>query len=209
MNKDRILKHLNNISENIKNDKIRLNNIVNILNTGKNNSDINDKLIETLTNMEFDNTSYSIANEYISIIFTNMQTQKLTYNKEVTEELIKILNHNLSLLDSIENCLTTMNVNVDNTPVNIERRIHNVETEFKRRESDIEDTTLKIIIKSLIPTSKISNSLFWLSFVIAILSIAYIIDKDFYKDTAKTTTTISKAIHNNGSKKITKGSTYE
>jgi len=191
MSHKRIIKHITDINNNIKNDKDRLSNIINILNTGKDNTTINDKLIDTLTNIEFEDRTLAMANEYISIIFTNIQTQKITYNKEVTEELVKILNHNLSLLDAIERCVAIFDKNTDKD-VPLERRIGVMDTNYKRR---VTDDKPKNILSMMIPNNKVSNTLFWASITTVMLTIGYIVDHNIYDHAKDTTTMLHTAIN--------------
>lgn len=200
MEQKRIIKHLAGISENIRHDKIRLNNIVNVLNTGRDTSDINDKLIDSLANMEFKDPITATANEYISILFANMQTQKLSYNKEVTEEFIKILNHNLDLLDTIEGCIEVLSASSPKDMTIVERRLSDVATDYTRRSSDGKvskpnNGIISNIIKTILPSNKVSNIMFWAFMLIIALTTAFVVDSNFYKHTEAVGNVVNHVIH--------------
>lgn len=105
MNKEDMEKLITASIDNIKDDKARLNNIINAINSGDLYIDINDRLINKLNGLQFSDPIMGAGIEYLTLILSNLESQKINSTKTVTEELIKILSHNLEMLNYMEMCL--------------------------------------------------------------------------------------------------------
>ena len=164
---------------NINSDKIRLQHIINSIDSGDIHLDINDKLLGNLSKIELDNDKVEMAIEYISLILSNIESQKINNRKSVNEELIKILAHNLETLRNLELCLNS---------------VKNSKTTHTGNESIVDTPPVKKellsnIIKKILPSNNVSNTIFWV-LLFVIVMFAFQFTPDDVKDVIKTTKTL-------------------
>lgn len=163
-----LLKSIDDIKEIIESDITRLRTIVDAINTGDMHIDINDRLISNLNNIDFQDRDVEIAIEYLTLILSNFESQKINYNKQVSEELIGVLRHTLSAVRNLENCAVDM--------------IHHLSTEAPcevQLANENKTTTVttgsgfKEVLVSLLPNNKVSNSIFWIVVFFGLFGLTY------------------------------------
>lgn len=194
---NQLLKSIDDIKQIIESDIHRLRTIVDAINTGDVHLDINDRLISNLNNIEFDNRDVDIAIEYLTLILSNIESQKINYNKQVSEELIGVLRHTLAAVKNLENVAIDIITHVS-VCAN-----HEVDaTKAKELGVDIPspDKTHKIIelLSNLLPNNKVSNGIFWVVILFSIFGLTYIYSPktvEAFNETANTSTTAMDAIH--------------
>lgn len=164
---------------NINSDRMRLQHIINSIDSGDIHLDINDKLLGNLSKIELDNDKVEMAVEYISLILSNIESQKINNRKTVNEELIKILAHNLETLRNLELCLNSIknskNAHTGNESI--------IDTPPVKKE------LLSNIIKKILPSNNVSNTIFWV-LLFVIVMFAFQFTPDDVKDVIKTTKTL-------------------
>jgi len=167
-----LLKSIDDIIDIIESDITRLRTIVDAINTGDTHIDINDRLISNLNNIEFDNRDVEIAIEYLTLILSNIESQKINYNKQVSEELISVLRHTLSAVRNLENCAIDMIHHFDKvSPCEIKKESTNKPLAGKFGE----------ILSSLLPNNKISNGIFWIVLLFTLFGFTYTYSPELIK----------------------------
>jgi len=178
MTYDELLTNIETISTSIKQDEERLINIINAINSGDVNLDINDKLLDNLNKISFEDKDTESLRDYLGLILSNFESQKLNNSKSIIEEFIKILSHNLRTLDSIQ-----LFVNRIKTESNVEETItmDTVEKPDKKR----------IDLTSFQPNTALSNILFYGAILFIIIFSGYEIDRKTTKDTLNSVNNIT------------------
>ena len=129
-----IKKSINIASKNAASDKKRLLTIIDAINLGIKKENVNDRLITKLTNKEYDIADVNEVVELLSLILTNIETQKQEQNKQIIDELIRILDHNLEIFEKLEHCVIEINKVLKQHKNEIKEEIKN-ETNIKTVDS--------------------------------------------------------------------------
>jgi len=138
----------------INSDKERLNNIINAINSGNSGDTINDKMINNLTNLDLknDEDTFEMVIEFLAIILSNIESQKIANTKQITEELVKILSHNLDLLKNLELCIENFDNKILSCPIS-------TNTIDKNKPNNSDEHWF---MKMFMPKSTIANSIMWI-----------------------------------------------
>lgn len=188
-----LLNNIENISANIKQDEDRLLTIINAINTGDVNLDINDKLLNNLNKISFSDKDNEASRDYIALILSNLESQKLNNTKNVTEEFIKVLSHNLRTLDSLQLLVSRI-----------------------KSENIIKDTVKEEVIKTdntvsawdrFKPTTAISNIMFYGIVLFIVIFVAIEVDKKTTNYALKTVKNITRPVPANTISTVNKGAT--
>jgi len=148
--------------EKIKLDRTLLTNLLLTIDSKEKNDNINDQLIDHISNMEFNDDRINEVIEYITLVITNLETQKINNTKKNTEELLKILEHILSTFKSMETCLHKLDKPKSNTNGGWK------------------------------PNGKIASTVLWVIVLIVVLFGLHKIDDVFYHDIKSTAVKMSK-----------------
>jgi hypothetical protein len=170
-----LLKSIEDVKEIVESDIQRLRTIVDAINTGDVHLDINDKLIFNLNKISFQDRDIEIAVEYLTLILSNIESQKINYNKQVSEELIGVLRHTLSAVKNLENW--AMLVNDMNTCNIVDGKKKDPYNEAIQSANTAAGGVVSVL-KLLLPNNKISNSMFWIIILFTVFGIAYVINPD-------------------------------
>ena len=171
--------NIDKITHNITNDENRLNNIIDALTSGDLLIDINDKLLNNLSKISHIDPNTESAMDYVALIIANLESQKILSSKNVTEELVKILGHNIRTLESIKTLMCV------------------VEEEFK------EEPNKKVKINtnketpdgsSLLPNNVFSNTIFYLIIFFILITTSMYIDKKLTETAIHTVTKTTRDI---------------
>lgn len=200
---DELKRSITQTAEKIKEDKTRLLNIINAINSGITDDKVNEKLIDNIVKFDYDNENVSDAMEYISIVLSNMRTQKFSDKKGAIDELLRILEYNLEVLSNLEHAIILLN-KVNQISVNDDKIVQNNQnTNNSPIDNVVEDTLLKDSSKGwldyLAPKGKVDSTLMWAMVLIITMFILYKIDSDALKEANKVTnvvTGITSAISN-------------
>ena len=157
---------LRDLIEKILEDKTRLRHIINSMTNNDSKRNINDKLIDNLDDLEFEDNNIQNAIEYLTLILSNMETQKIATMKIQNGEMIKILDHILDNVKHMEDIIKTVNNNN-----NIISDSSVVPTGDKK--NIFKDT----VLPSLTPKTGFANGIFWLSVFIILVTGIYELDK--------------------------------
>lgn len=200
---DELKRSITQTAEKIKEDKTRLLNIINAINSGITDDKVNEKLIDNIVKFDYDNENVSDAMEYISIVLSNMRTQKFSDKKGAIDELLRILEYNLEVLSNLEHAIILLN-KVNQISVDDDKIVQNNQnTNNSPIDNVVEDTLLKDPSKGwldyLAPKGKVDSTLMWAMVLIITMFILYKIDSDALKEANKVTnvvTGITSAISN-------------
>lgn len=200
---DELKRSITQTAEKIKEDKTRLLNIINAINSGITDDKVNEKLIDNIVKFDYDNENVSDAMEYISIVLSNMRTQKFSDKKGAIDELLRILEYNLEVLSNLEHAIILLN-KVNQISVDDDKIVQNNQnTNNSAINNVVEDTLLKDPSKGwldyLAPKGKVDSTLMWAMVLIITMFILYKIDSDALKEANKVTnvvTGITSAISN-------------
>lgn len=192
---DELKRSITQTAEKIKEDKTRLLNIINAINSGITDDKVNEKLIDNIVKFDYDNENVSDAMEYISIVLSNMRTQKFSDKKGAIDELLRILEYNLEVLSNLEHAIILLN-KVNQISVDDDKIVQNNQnTNNSPIDNVVEDTLLKDPSKGwldyLAPKGKVDSTLMWAMVLIITMFILYKIDSDALKEANKVTNVVT------------------
>lgn len=179
----------------INHDKKRLSVIVDTINAGNQKTSMNDRLIGNLSKTEFDDHKLDGAMEYIAIIFANIESQRLSNDKEIIDELVAILSHNLDTVRTIEICIATVKKKFDDQtelinaykPPDVKNTVINNDNK--------KSVTRKVTDLSwLKPTNNMANTILYIIFMFIILFGMYEYDRTSLSAISNTTTPITNRV---------------
>jgi len=182
MEYDEISNYMKETVERINSDKKRLKVIIDSINSGNKKDNMNDMLIANLSGTDSGDAKMDSAIEYITIILTNMESHKLSTDKDVIDELLIILSHNLDTLKSIEMCFNNIKNKIDCTLKDI---------------TASEPTHIlnkKIDLSWLKAKSGLANTILYLIILFIVLFGMYEYDKTSLKAISKTTTSVQNTL---------------
>ena len=175
---EEIIKSISQTSEKIKEDKARLLNIVNAINSGVTDDKVNEKLIDNLAKLEYEDENVSDAMEYVSIILSNMRTQKLNQKKGTIDELLKTLEYNLTILRNLEHSVILFNKDIQGY-IN---KMKDNDSKFTHSKKNKDKGSKKSLIAYLAPKGTIDSILMWLIGLIITVFIIHEIDARALKE---------------------------
>ena len=175
-----IIDSIKNTINDIAYDKDRLNKIIEAINKGDVAIDINDRLINSLNKLDVDNDVIQTALEYLTLILSNLESQKINNTKNVTSELIIILNHVLNGVRNLEHCALQLTTEIETHKKLIAK--HHGDPDVKKEETKVETKKNNTEIwKSLMPNNKVSNIMLWVMGFILFLVILFKIEPNLTK----------------------------
>lgn len=152
MEKKFCLKHA---IDDLEEDKKRLMAILDRLENTNGTGSINQRLINNLSSMSFEDHNTEFAVELLILVVSNVETQKHMDLKNIHIEVIKIINHNLRFGELVDDCF---------------------ENTITSKTSD--SSTFINILKSFLPNNKLSNIFWWISVVTLIVYFLVLADVD-------------------------------
>lgn len=171
---------LKDLINKILDDKARLKNAINSIAEANDKYNINDKLINNLDNLEFEDNNMQNAIEYLILILSNIETQKTTANKEQRGELITMLDHILDNVKHMEAIINTVN----------EEAKESEDSDNEKDKEFFKDT----LLPNLVPSGKVSNTIMWVIILVLILTTIHIVDNSALVATDNTIAHIDKVI---------------
>jgi len=176
-----LINSLEDLIEKVLEDKTRLKHAINSITEDNSKNNINDKLINNLDNLEFEDNNMQNAIEYLTLILSNMETQKITTTKIQDGEMIKILDHILLSVKHVESIIKTFNIETEKT----------TDADTASSKSFIKDT----LLPNIVPSGAVSNSIMWILILILVLSTIHEVDNSALVATDKTVSTVAKNLN--------------
>jgi len=199
-----IIDSIKNTINDISYDKKRLNKIIESINKGDVTIDINDRLINNLNNLEIEDDVIETAFEYLTLILSNLESQKINSTKNVTNEMVVILTHVLNGVRNLEHCALQLTNEIEEHKIKLleYKENNNVVIKEPTKDNIKKESNKSDMLKSFLPNNKISNIVVWLMGFILFLVILFKIDNIA---TSKSLESTSKLLHNiKGKENVTK-----